>query len=286
MKGSFAARSASSSSSITAVRSPIRARGQLATVRKRIILVALAILFAIALPSVSLGGQIWTMHPAGRGPQSYASWRANVGEPDSGGTGNQAIYMQKMNTTGDKGMGVVVLRGLAGQPVSALQELSWERPAFPAKGSYCGASPHWQLSVTSGGTTSTVAFGPCFAAVHSAGATAGWMKDTCDSGCLGGLPSGTINSLAIIFEDGTDLGPGFVLLDNITVNSGIGSHTWTSSSANATASITIGATLALADVVTDVLGDLLNLFPDVPSTEWTLYPGVEILPLPGPGVSL
>ena len=32
------------------------------------------------------------------------------------------------------------------------------------------------------------------------------------------IEGGAITSLAIIFDEGTDVGPGFVFLDNITVN--------------------------------------------------------------------
>jgi len=42
--------------------------------------------------------------------------------------------------------------------------------------------------------------------------------------------AGTVTSLAIVFDEGTDVGPGFVFLDNITVNA----KTWTSPHDNGT----------------------------------------------------
>jgi hypothetical protein len=43
---------------------------------------------------------------------------------------------------------------------------------------------------------------------------------------------GTITGIAIVFDEGDDVGGGFVHLDNITVSSRGGSHTWTSASDN------------------------------------------------------
>jgi hypothetical protein len=234
----------------------------------------------------ALDGGVWTMHPAGQGPKARASW-TNRGELDANGTGTQAIYMQKMNDSASPGIAVVVIRGLSGQPVSALNGLSWDRPNAPASGSYCGTSPHWQISVISAGTATTVPFGSCFALSHTGPNAAGWQTDTCADFCLGGLPAdATISSLAIIFEDGTDMGPGFVLLDNITVTtSTLGVHTWTSAADNARTPINGSETLARAgdvpglskakEIVDQAIKDMQAVLNDVKSLVRQILPSAE-----------
>jgi hypothetical protein len=270
-------------------RSGERFYGEVGAVRKGFFVVLVAILYTFGFPSIALGG-VWTLHAAGHGPNSRAQWKANVGEVDSDGIGHQALYMQKMNDSQSRGFAVAVIHGLAGQPVSAITSVSWDgpNPATNLNGSYCGVSPHWQISTKSpAGVKSSGGFGPCSAQMHTASTTTPltWRRDTCSiaNGCLAGLdPTAIISSLAIVYEDGNDVNAqGYILLDNITVvTSTMGSHTWTSNQDNASASIQMGASIALADDVTDVLNDLLDMFPSVPATDWTFYPAVDLLPLP------
>src|SRR2546425_2101971 len=141
MKGFVTAPSSSStsaSSSTSGGRSPMRARRRRGTVRNGIIVIAFAILYTFGFPSVALGG-VWTLHPAGNGPNARAQWKANVGEVDSDGIGHQALFMQKTNDSQSRGFAVAVIRGLAGQPASAITSLSWDapNPATNPHGSYC-----------------------------------------------------------------------------------------------------------------------------------------------------
>lgn len=247
--------------------------------RKRLVVVVIGLVLAMAMPSVAIGGAAFTLHPAGRGQQTYASWKANAGETDSGGMANQAIFMQK--NSDQPLQAVVVVRGFAGEPVTSLQSLSWDMPTG-GPGGTCDSWPRWQLSVNSASDSSPIQFGFCFSQVMSPGQEANWTRHTCAGTCLPTLsdPNATIGSLAIVFARPS---PDFVLLDDITVaQSGFGAHTWTSASDNGTtaARLNIGPSIALADVVSDVLGDLVNLFPGVPANEWTLYPAVDLTPLP------
>jgi hypothetical protein len=253
-------------------------------VRKRFCVLLLGLLLTAAIPSISLGGSAFTLHPAGKGAQSYASWKANVGEPDSNGIGNQAIYMQKLTSTADtSSLGVVVIRGFVGEPTSSLTGLQWDRPTT-GSGSHCQASPKWQISVNTPTGNQTSTFGSCGGQLHfAAGAQlATWTRDVCNTACIPTFPSGsTINSLAIVFLDGNETVDPWVLLDNIKVTGNSGDHTWTSASDNGTAAaLNIGPSVAFADIISDVLGDLLFLFPDVPVTDWTLYTGIDLTPLP------
>jgi hypothetical protein len=244
--------------------------------RKRLLVVLGGLILAIGMPSIAFGGNAFTMHPAGSGQKTYASWKANVGELDSNGTGMQAIFMQK--NTNQQSLAVVVIRGLAGEPASSLLSVSWDRPTLPQQGSHCDQWPRWEISLSTG---SSVQFGNCISQDHSQPAQepAQWTRDICAGTCIPAFPPGvTINSLAIVFAPAD---PDFVLLDDITVESNAVTHTWMSASDNGTvAALNIGPAVAFADVVSDVLGDLLNLFPGVAVTDWTLYPGIDLTPLP------
>jgi hypothetical protein len=90
-------------------------------------------------------------------------------------------------------------------------------------------APRWNVGVNlpTGGTT-TIFLG-CAAAVHSPGSAAGWIRDSYPGpGVITGLPAGaTLRSLAIVFDEGNDVGQGFVHLDNITVTLGTETTTFT-----------------------------------------------------------
>lgn len=178
-----------------------------------------------------------TLHPNGFGEKSYAAWKAQEGLPDANGNANQALYFQKMTATETFSAGVAVVNGLEGQPASALTGLSWER----RNDGWCGAgAPRWNVGLTDGTHNYTVFLG-CSAAAHSPGSAPNWTRDSYPGPALaaqiaaqtGGASNLTITGLAIVFDEGLTLyglplGPGFVFLDNITVNSTV----WTSPADN------------------------------------------------------
>jgi hypothetical protein len=175
-----------------------------------------------------------TLHPSGFGEKSYAAWKAKEGQPDSQGNGDHSLYFQKFTATATFAAGVAIIEGVEGMPVSALGGLSWEhRPD-----GHCGAgAPRWNLGVnTPDGRAFTVFLG-CAAAAKSPGGTddAGrvWIRDSYPGVGIGSIESAvlaltgqttltglTVRSLAIVFDEGNDVGPGFVHLDNITVTLG------------------------------------------------------------------
>jgi hypothetical protein len=181
------------------------------------------------------GGTDLKLHPDGFGEQSYAAWKAQEGEPDAQGDANSALYFQKMTSTATFAAGVAVIRGLEGEPVSALTDLSWEHRVD----GWCGAgAPRWDIFVTDAAGNSYTVFLGCAAAAHTTGSTTGWIRDSYGAAAISAAVSAavgangpvTISGLIIVFDEGTDVAgnPGFVFLDNITVNA----QTWSSPADN------------------------------------------------------
>jgi hypothetical protein len=199
---------------------------------------ALAILTAASLATVGLGvagaqsggTTKLTLHPSGFGAHSYASWKAQQGETDDGGGANQALYFQKQTLTATNAAGVAVVRGLEGRPASDLSGLEWQH----RNDGHCGAgAPRWNVTVSNMGMQRTVFLG-CAAAAHSAGDEPGWTRDTYSGMALSAqfMPGDVIEGLAIIFDEGTDQGQGFVYLDNIKVSGNGFTKTWTRAADN------------------------------------------------------
>ncbi|PYO83381.1 MAG: hypothetical protein DMD65_05950 [Gemmatimonadetes bacterium] len=185
-------------------------------------------------PAFAVGGgqSGLSLHPGGLGEQSFAKWEAHEGEPDAKGNADQALYFQKMVATPVFAAGFAVIDGLQGQPATALTALSWDHRAD----GWCGAgAPRWNVGVTDASGDHTVFLG-CNAATHSPSGTDGWTSDSYSGADIAAAitaagvdpETATISSLAILFDEGTDVGPGFVFLDNITVNTMV----WTSPSGN------------------------------------------------------
>lgn len=180
-----------------------------------------------------------TLHPSGFGENSYAAWKAGEGQQDLRGNADMALYFQKFTATETVAAGVAEIKGLEGQPLSAITSLSWEHRTD----GWCGAgAPRWDIIVADEEGDRGVIFLGCAAAIHTPGGEAGWIKDT-QPGAAGiallpafgftpefdATDALTISTLLILFDEGTTqfglpLGPGFVYLDNIEVNGTV----WTS----------------------------------------------------------
>lgn len=195
-----------------------------------------------------------TLQPSGFGPHSYAAWMAQQGNPADAGDGvtsNQALYFQKMAPTATFAAGVAVVNGVAGMPASELASLSWEHRTD----GHCGAgAPRWNIGVDGSDGIHYTLFLGCSAATHTLADTS-WCQDSYAgasilavgasnagvSGDLTAITAGTVTSIAIVFDEGTDNpgnpvpecaqaggAAGFVFLDNVTVND----TTWSSASDN------------------------------------------------------
>jgi hypothetical protein len=201
----------------------------------RLVTFVLAVLSLVAV-SVAAPADKWTLHPSGFGADSYAAWKAKEGRADAQGNANQALYFQKMTETTTFAAGIAVVNGIEG----TLQTLAWDHRTD----GYCGAgAPRWNVGITGASGAQYTLFLGCAAATHTPTVDEAWITDSylgdeivAIGGANAGLTedqiadakAGTIRSLAIVFDEGTDQGPGFVVLDNITVNETV----WDSASAN------------------------------------------------------
>ena len=270
--------------------------------RKRFLVPFLVLAIAFAFPASAVAGS-FTLHPSGFGEKSRANWKAQSGLPDPGtGTGsptaNQALYLQKMTATETFAAGVAIFK-FDPFPVSEFQGLEF----WYGTDGWCGAgAPRFNLRLRPPSGPTQLFFIGCAEMVNGTTATAPsgrvFQQKTFTApgptACCGALPTSGFDvvSLAIVFDEGTTqfglpLGPGFVYLDKIKVqtsglNGSPGTKTWNSASdnSNAAAAIPVGPSVAYADEVSDVLSLLGEMFPEVPLTAWTLYPDVELADLP------
>ena len=167
------------------------------------------------------------LNPNGFGRHTYASWKANEGQPDSSGASDQALYLQKQTATADGTAALAFVAGLEGEAASVIQSLEWER----RQDSHCTEhAPHWQIGLWDDqGEADRVVLG-CQAAIHTAGSAPGWVRDSFPAQAIeaafvaqGAEMDDEIRNLVIVLDEGPDRGPGFAYLDNIKVND----KTWT-----------------------------------------------------------
>ena len=230
------------------------------------------IFIALVFTSPAFAGS-FDLHPAGFGPNSYAAWKAGEGLPDNTGNANHALYFQKFTTTLTNAAGVAVFKGFAGLPSSDLLGLK----SWVGNDGHCGArAPRFNvlLQLTVGkeyffaGCQTGSGMAPTLAPPMTApnGRVFQQREVICyypqfgvppDTPPCIPLPPGTIVSIAIVFDEGNDVGQGFVYLDNIQV----GTHIWTSASDNGNGDPIISDPTG-ADVIAGLLGEPLGiLFP-------------------------
>jgi len=196
---------------------------------------------AAATMTCPVSASEFVLHPSGFGPNSYCSWKAGEGLPDNTGGANQALYFQKMTATTTNAAGVAVFKGFEGMTVSQLTTLEFK---YGTDG-HCGAgAPRFNLRVDPDGA------GPLPPITYFIGcaAMAPGSVSTAPNGRIFQTkteiapfatafpgpppPTGTIVSLAIVFDEGNDVGQGFVFLDDIKVGTTSGDHIWKSASDN------------------------------------------------------
>jgi hypothetical protein len=191
----------------------------------RIAAMLAAVMAIAAMPATA--GSTPKLHPSGFGEHSYAAWKAHEGLQDSRGSKDQALYLQKMTATTTFAAGVAVFNHVEGLPVSEV----WPLEFWWREDGWCGAgAPRFNLRVeTAPGTTQLLFFG-C-----NSGMVQLEPPRTDDDGrtwnhrqTVGPAPMGTVVSLAIVFDEGNDVGEGFAYLDDIRV----GDWLWTSASDN------------------------------------------------------
>lgn len=273
-------------------------------IRKAVVVSSLLATGLLALlPSIAWAGAV-TLHPSGFGQHSYAAWKAGEGLPDSTGNANQALYFQKMVPTATNAAGVAIFHGVAGVPVNELSGLQWKH----RDDGHCGAgAPRWDVISEDSSGNRYVIFLGCAAAAHSPGGTSTdkegvthlWITDTQPSpagqSCQletfpftveppGFCDTFPITSLAIVFDEGTDQGQGFVFLDDITITVNGVTYTWTSAADNGNGdpgTATVDPLTGLPapsvlpnDLLTALVVDFNEHFPTVPPSSISFYEGV------------
>lgn len=194
---------------------------------------ACALLFAPA----ALAGNV-VLYPNSFGSQTVASWRAAEGQPDTVGSANQALWLEKDDGDSTVFAAATVL-GLEGQNVQSLTGLEWERRV---DGDCNKLAPRWTLVVqgAKSGKQYPVRFG-CAQSVHSPGSAPNWIRDDNPQTLIrtrllqaGGKDAlaGTIVSLAIVYDQRGKVG--YTVLDDIKVLSNTaGWNVWTCAADNA-----------------------------------------------------
>jgi hypothetical protein len=196
-----------------------------------------AVACALALAPAALAGNV-VLYPNSFGAHTAASWRAQEGQPDTVGAGNQALWLEK-----DEGDSTVfaaaTVGGVEGQKVQSRTGLAWERRV---DGDCNKLAPRWTLVVQSpkAGKQYVVRFG-CAQSRHSPGSAPNWIRDDNSQTLIrtrllgaGGKEAlaGTIVSLSIVYDQRGKVG--YTVLDNIKVLSTIaGSNVWTCAADNA-----------------------------------------------------
>ena len=225
--------------------------------RRLVALLAAVLVTAVSAAAAAAG--TFTLHPSGFGEHSYSAWKGQQGLPDSTGTQNQALYFQKMTTTPTVAAGVAVIKGFEGLPVSSLSRLEF----WVGTDGHCGAgAPRFDVFVQlPGGMQQTVFIG-CQEMTPGPTIPAPSGRPFQQRSYTGPFPQvGTITGIAIVFDEGNDVGPGFVYLDDITVATTTVAHTWTSASDNGNGE-TITQDPTGADFLATIMGVPLSmLFP-------------------------
>ena len=270
--------------------------------KKYVVVTFVIALIAIGLPAFA---GLFTLHPAGFGPQSFASWKAQEGLDDPGnGLPQQALYFQKFTSTATVAAGVAVFKGFTGLRVEEITGLEWKH----RDDGHCGAgAPRWNIISRDPVTGKRyITFLGCAAAAHTTDGTSvnksgthTWITDrqdlltaTCapfdpDAPPVASCATFSVAQFGIVFDEGTDQGQGFVFLDDITVEANGVRHVWHSASDNSSNSTALIPALgpgiaAASDLLpptdpvpaSQILADLVDMFPRVPLTEFMLYPDV------------
>jgi hypothetical protein len=213
---------------------------------RRFMCAAACVLAALVIPTAALAGG-YTLHPSGFGEHSYSAWKGQEGLPDSTGGKNQALYFQKMTSTTTVAAGVAVFEGVEGLATSDLGDLEfWWRTD-----GHCGAgAPRFNIRIQTTLGPRVTQFVGCQEMIQGATQVAPngqtFEQRTFPAGAI--LP-GTVVSLSLVFDEGNDVGQGFVYIDDIKA----ANHVWTSASDNGG-----GATLTADPTGTDFVSSLLG----------------------------
>lgn len=146
-----------------------------------------------------------------------AAWITHQGLRDAGKS-NHALYLQKAGATAVNAYAGARIKWVRNKPVTELTELGFDYK----NGGHCTAqAPRFVVTVDG--------------IAHSVGCSVGLSQPAPDDlvnwtrvrfgpaeFAAAGFPSvGTINSVQILFDEGTELGAGFIWMDNVDINGGL-----------------------------------------------------------------
>ena len=181
---------------------------------------ATSAVLALAIPAAASAGQ-YTLHPNGFGQHTYAAWNAQEGLPDSHGTADQALYLQKGVATDVFAAAAARIHGFEGEQASSLTAGDAELAFWVREDSYCNlGAPRFNVYTQEAPFTQFIG---CAAMEDSGTATDSegreWVRKSYD-----GPLTGTVTAIAIILDEG----PNQAWLDNIQVRD----QCWTSPADN------------------------------------------------------
>ena len=145
-----------------------------------------------------------------------AQWIGRQGLPDDVGKANQALFLQKDGPTSANASAFAVIGGVEGLTITEL--------GFDYKNDgHCGAgAPRFNVTLPDG----RYFFFGCIYGKPQAPPASGWTRIRWNDSEGTVFPAGNyewprfgvvVQSIAIVFDEGTDVGGGSVLLDNINI---------------------------------------------------------------------
>ena len=199
--------------------------------RKGLVVVSLVLVGLLAASyafAATLGSALFEFDPT-KTNHVAAAWVKGLGEADASGPNNFAVLVSKSIETAANASSGVVITGAVGivlnEPTSVL--------GFDIRdGSHCGAgAPRFNVVTMDG----VLHFLGCQAAASTVTAVdgepaiePGWTRKKLTPSDLNqafpAIPTSaisstnTVSSIAIVFDEGTDQGVGFAILDNININ--------------------------------------------------------------------
>jgi hypothetical protein len=172
-------------------------------------ILGLAAATATAAPS-GFKAKPWVYDPDNTGV-AQAKWQANAGLEGHG------LYLAKMATTPTNAAGGATIDGVEG---ITLTELGFDY----RNDGHCGAgAPRFNVYTTAG----TYFFFGCAYGVHTPIAGTDWTRVRFGNAdafpadgvtAFPGFGTAVVTGIDLVFDEGTDVGPGFAMLDNIDVN--------------------------------------------------------------------
>jgi hypothetical protein len=165
------------------------------------------------------------------GSGALAAWMVGAGIPVAGDIAQYGLYLQKGTQTSSFAAAGGSIEPLpAGLNGANLSELSfaisgYQGQPFGTANGYCNnGAPRFNVSSNNG-----TCFLACAHGDRTQDPATGWWTISFTPpfngylGCEGGI-SGRISGIEVILDEGTDVGPGNVVLDNITIKQGSGKN--------------------------------------------------------------